>query len=305
MPLLLALSCLALVLCGCTTTITESQTAAAELANTAAENAAVQCEVMYAAHPHKKAVAAVGVDRISQTLSFDFEEMTAFSQAFIPNTQAIAEDIARSSGKSLRLLAQQLVLGGYEGETIPSVVIRVAVREAAGYAALVRMAAHIGYVYAQDSTLVICADEPVESWRKVNSVEIVDKGAEKFFKEENVPLFFGLMIGAFNGPERLGYTFYRDSKTFSTLAESERSPGEGSIIEGLSDWLAELSNGDVELAVSTRPLWIFFPHNDWRAEPEGGSYLRYMNRGEVSPLLKQRRRQYLQDVDKFLSRRKK
>lgn len=300
------ISYLTLVVLGaCTTTSTDNQSKSGELAGKPSDNAAAVCEIMYAAHPHEKAVAAVGAHRLEQTQVFNFDEMTAFSQAFMPSTQAIAEDVAESSGESLRILEQELVLGGYEGETIPSVVIRASVHGDMGYAALVRMAAQIGYVYAQDSTLVLCPDEPVESWRRVTSVEIVDKGTEEFFKEENVPLFFGMMIGAFNGPERLGYTFYKDSKTFSTLAESERSSTEGSVLEQLSDWLTELSNGDIELAISTRQLWIFFPHNDWRDEPQGGAYIRYMESSEVDPLLEQRRQQYLNDVDRFLSQRKK
>ena len=166
------------------------------------------------------------------------------------------------------------------------------------------MAAYIGYVYAQDSTLVICADEPVENWQRVISTELVDSGEEKFLTEDNVPLFFGMMIGASNGPEELGYTFYKESKTFSTFAESKRDAGEESVIEEISAWLTQISNGDVELAISTRPLWIFFPHNDWQAEPNGASYLRYMERGKVSSILLQRRQQFLDDVDTFLSQKK-
>ena len=299
------ISCLALILCACTTTTTtESQKKTADLARTTpSDNDAAVCEVMYAAYPHEKAVAAIGEQRLKQTQSFDFNEMRVFSKAFMPTTQAIAEDVARSSGESLRILGQKIVLGGYEGASLPSVVIRTAVRGKVGYTALVKMAAHIGYIYAQDSTLVICADEPVENWQNVTSLEVTDNGEEEFLNEDNVPLFFGMMIGAFNGPERLGYTFYKESKTFSTLAASDRSPGEYAVVKQLSDWLTELSNGDVELAISTRSLWIFFPHNDWQENPEGQAYFNYMERGLENRLLAQRRQQYLDDIDKFLSQR--
>ncbi len=107
------LSCLALLLCACTTnTSTDNQKSAVVLPDSSSSNDAAICEVMYAAHPHNKAIEAVGEQRLQQTLAFDFADMTAFTRAFLPMTAAIAGDVVRASGDSLRLLGQELVLGG-------------------------------------------------------------------------------------------------------------------------------------------------------------------------------------------------
>ena len=291
-------SVLALLLVACRVTSSDGLSSTAE----AITDQSVECELMYAAHPHKKAIVAIGENRLKETLSFNFDEMTEFSREFMPMTLEIA---SLSGDDSVRINEQELVLGGYEGVTIPSVVIRVSVLRKEGYAALLRIASHIGYVYAQDSTLVICATKLVDGWDKVSSLEVVDQGKVNFFTERNVPLFFGLMIGAFNGPERLGYTFYKDSKIFSTFSESGRSLRGNSVIESLSVWLNELSNGDVDLSISSGPVSIFFPHNDWETNPEGESFQHYMEQGRLNPVLVKNRERYIQRLDQFLNRRQK
>ena len=258
------------------------------------------CELIYAPHPHKNAAFAVGESRLQQTLSFDFEQMRAFSTAFMPTTLAIAEDVIRSRKSDLRILEQHLVVGGYEGESVPSVVVRAFVPGPEDYAALLEIAVNVAYVYAQDSTLVICAQAPPNVWTKMFSTEVTDIGREKFLVEQNVPLLFGMMIGALNSPDNVGYTFYQDSRIFSTFAESHTDVSENSAIQEIVDWLNVLSNGDVELEVSRKPVWVFFPHNDWRTEPDGGAFYEHMAQKNVSPVLRQRRAQFLNDIDDFL-----
>jgi hypothetical protein len=258
------------------------------------------CEVMYAAHPHSKAITALGEQRLSVINNLSFESMTAFSQRFMPMTRAIADDVADHQ-KTIKVLGQELVLGGYEGESIPSVALRVSVSDAQGYPALLNMAAHIGYVYAQDSVLVICSDQPPGNWEKASNVKVIDGGREKFLNDKNVPLLYGLMMGTFNSPKELGYTYYKDSKIFTTLAISGRPPGELQAMNSLSNWLFMLSNGNVNLDVNKENVWIFFPHNDWEKHPKGGAYLQYMFNAELNSELIRHQLNFIQEVDSFLN----
>ena len=296
------ITCCALMLSGCGMNGLKQPENAAEPGSVFSEANTVICEVMYAPHPHHKAAEVIGEDRLEQTLALDFDDMAAFSLEFMASTNDIAQDVAMSSGGMLEILDQSLVTGGYEGETIPSVVIRTSVHGDSGYADLIRMAARIGYVYVQDSTLVICPDEPVEDWEKLISVEVTDSGNETFFDSDSVRLFYGMMIGAFNGHEGLGYTFYEESGTFSTLAESSLESGGDSIIESIADRLYELSNGDVEFEVTRRSVWVFYPHNDWTTNPSGDSYVAFMDDGVVSDVTARRRVEFLSSVDVFLEK---
>ncbi|SEL05867.1 hypothetical protein SAMN05216262_10580 [Colwellia chukchiensis] len=263
------------------------------------------CEILYAAHPHYKAVQAVGENRLKQTTSLSFQETAAFSQAFMPLTQDIINSLVAANGSDIKVFEQALVIGGYEGESVTSVAIKTQVFNAAGHEKLLKLAAHIGYVYAQDSTLVMCEGNVYDvdkNWLALKSINIKDRGKSVFFEEKNVPIFFGMMIGAFNSPENVGFTFYKDAKVFSTLAGSANASKELAVVKKLASWLNELSNGDIELAIVTKDSWVFFPHNDWQAAPLGQSYKSYMAQESIAGLDLKRQR-FLKGIDQFMQQK--
>lgn len=263
------------------------------------------CEIMYAAHPHYKAVLAIGEERLKQTTSLSYQETAEFSQAFIPLTDDIIHSLIAPSNNDIKVSGQALVLGGYEGETVTSVAIKTTVFSETGHEKLLKLAAHIGYVYAQDSTLVICEGNVYDvdkNWTQLRSIEIKDQGKTLFFAEKNVPIFFGMMIGAFNSPENVGFTFYKDAKVFSTLAGSANASKELAVVEKLASWLNDLSNGAVELNIATKDTWVFFPHNDWEQAPLGESYKNYMAQESIAGL-EQKRQAFLQAIDQFMQQK--
>lgn len=266
-----------------------------------AANKGTECEIMYASHPHPKAIIAVGSERLKQVSTLSYEETAEFSKTFIPLTNDIISSLVGSSNKSIKVKEQELILGGYEGETVTSVVIKTVVFNDKGQNTLLKLAAHIGYVYAQDSTLVICSDKPSsvdDNWTPLRSIEIKDEGKEDFFKEKNVPIFFGMMIGAHNSPDNLGYTFYKNSKIFSTLASSTHGKEELDVLSGLANWVKDISDGDISLNISSKDTWVFFPHNDWESNPLGKSYKKYININAIKGL-DIKRQQFLNRVDQF------
>ncbi len=260
------------------------------------------CEIMYASHPHHKATVAIGSERLKKTTSLSYEETERFSKVFISLTDDIINSLIKPSSKDITIKGQELILGGYEGETVTSVVIKTTVYNDVGQKTLLKLAAHIGYVYAQDSTLVICSDNAnitSDNWTRLTSIEIQDQGEELFFQEKNIPIFFGMMIGSNNSPENLGFTFYKDSKVFSTLASSEKGKVELALLEKLSDWINELSGGDVKLGISSKDTWVFFPHNDWQNNPLGKAYKNYMEIESIKGL-DLKREQFLKGIDDFM-----
>jgi hypothetical protein len=93
---------------------------------------------MYAAHPHKDAVEAIGQQRLDRTLALDFSAMKAFSEAFIPLTNIFFQQFLEAiEQRSISFGQQTIVLGGHEGETIPSVVTPVTIIGEDGYQQLI------------------------------------------------------------------------------------------------------------------------------------------------------------------------
>jgi len=259
------------------------------------------CELMYSAHPHGQAVVALGSKRLALVRALNVEETGNYSSNFLSMTREMANAVIASSGGSLEFLNQNLVLGGYAGTSTTTAVIRTAVHEPAGYQALLRLAARIGYVYAQESTLVICDGEAVANWRSVVSLEISDSGKEAFLSKKNAIRFYGLIVGAFNGPDNIGYTYYPESKVFSTLAGLSTGEKGRSLVEELGNWLSTLSNGDIQFKFAERPVWIFYPHNNWKQYPGGDTYTEYLTGGKIGSDLRQRRTQFLQSFDSYFT----
>ena len=262
------------------------------------------CELMYSAHPHQRAIAAVGAERLALVQTLDVQETGIYSNAFLAMTREMAKTTTSNSQGKLEFLGQDLVLGGYAGVSTTTAVIRTAIHGPSGYQALLRLAARIGYVYAQDSTLVICDGQAPANWRSVVSLEISDAGNEAFLSEENAIRFYGLIVGAFNGPDNIGYTYYPGSKVFSTLAGLSRGKEGRSIVEELANWLSTLSNGDVQFKFDERPVWIFYPHNNWKEYPEGGAYSAHLTDQNIDPGLHQRRAQFLKTFDDYFIQHK-
>jgi hypothetical protein len=257
------------------------------------------CELMYAAHPHKNADEAIGQQRLDKTLALDFAGMEALSELFIPLTNEFSLQFLESVEKqSISLGPQAIVLGGYEGETIPSVVIPVTVNGEEGYQQLIQLAALIGHVYAQDSTLVICDGSVDGEWQQLESLEILDQGKEKFLVESNIPMLFGMMIGAAGSADSIGFTYYSDTQLFSTLSGADLDKEE--LLQQVGEWIHVMSNGDVSLAIDSKPVAVFFPHNDWETFPKGGHYIPYLQGENQQDMLIEWRNDYLKMMDEFL-----
>ncbi|MEH6581048.1 MAG: hypothetical protein V7754_03860 [Halioglobus sp.] len=260
------------------------------------------CELMYAAHPHKHADEAIGQQRLDKTLALDFSGMEAFSEVFIPLTDEFSRQFLESIDKqSISLGQQTIVLGGYEGETIPSVVIPVTVSGEQGYKQLIQLAALIGHVYAQDSTLVICDGSVGGEWQQLESLEVLDRGPEKFLVESNIPMLFGMMIGAAGTAENIGFTYYSDTQMFSTLSYTGGDLNKEEVLEQVGEWIHAMSNGDVSLAVGSKSVAVFFPHNDWENYPMGSHYFPYLQGEEQQKMLIEWRKDYLRVMDEFLT----
>ncbi len=259
------------------------------------------CQIIYAPHPHKKAIKAIGEQRLNRTLSLSFEEMVHVSEAFIPMTQSLVEEIIEEDGSAIEVVGHEVMLGGYEGESIPSVVINTKIKDKTSANSLLKIAAEIGFIYSQDSALVICDYNVNNQFEEVNSVELRDEGNKAFLNENSAPLLFGMMIGAHNSVENLGYSYFKDSNVFSTFVNLNTENKEVMVINDLVTWLYKLSNGEVSLKVTSTPTWIFFPHNNWDKNQQGEGFYDYLDVKDIDNKLMDKRKLFLKTLDDVLS----
>ena len=72
------------------------------------------------------------------------------------------------------------------------------------------------------------------------------------------------------------------------------------MLEQVGKWIHTMSNGDVSLAIDSKPVAVFFPHNDWENYPAGSHYYPYLQGEDHQELLLEWRNDYLKMMDEFL-----
>lgn len=273
---------------------------AANTSNSDSQAEIAKCEIMYAVYPHPKSTISTGASVLAALSEFDKQEKLALIGLFKDEAMAIAKtSLGKSNG--IRINRQEAVLGGYEGKTIPSMVLHTSVTSQAGYTTLIEIAANIGYVFSQDSTLVICDQAAGEDWVDLVSLNIQDAGTKTFFTNENIGLFFGLMIGQLNTTDDLGYTFYKGTRIFSTFSPPYNANKKADAVQYLAAWLNDISNKNITLNISKQPVSVFFPHNDWAINPAGEQYTKYLRDGLVSPEIMSFKARVKRDIQQYIS----
>ena len=232
------------------------------------------CEIIYSPIPHINAEQATGSQRLEDIFKLNFSAQQALFVSLINVTDSFFAAAPYIKNTISEVESHRLVIGGYEGITTPSISMKVRLNPAVSnkMAAMKTIAAAMGYFYIQDSVLIICPDDGQVNATDSYSFSLQDTGEKMFFTDANAQLFFGLMIGAFNSPEGLGYTYYKDSGTFSTLVPISSASKDTEVFKDISHLLESLSQGNVRIGISQHKVDIAFPHNDWAAQPQGGTF---------------------------------
>lgn len=241
------------------------------------------CEIIYSPIPHINAVEATGKTRLQKVFALTTSEQEAFFRALLPVTEAFFDGAPYVRATLSGVSGHGLVTGGYEGITTPSISMKVRLNSSIEdkMAAMQKIAAALAFFYIQDSVLVICPDDGQVNDTDSYSFDLVDRGDVSFFSAKNAQLFFGLMIGAFNGPQDLGYTFYEKRGVFSTLVSLGNLDRDQKVLADIAVTLKHLSQGRVDIGLIRHKVDIAFPHNDWANSPQGSGFKAIMA-GEFS-----------------------
>ncbi len=257
------------------------------------------CQIIYSPIPHASSAHVVGQAQLDRIFALTNDDKRRFFRSLSGITESAIRATMDPAAK-WELQPVQEVLGGYEGETTPSISLPMRSPLDLDISQLERVASAIGYVYVQDSVLVQCADDGVENASDAVTVVVKDAGRRTFLNADNVPFLFGMMIALNNGPGGLGYTYYPNTGRFETLEDEIETGAVAKMLQDISRQLRQLSHNDILLEISTEKLDVSFPHNSWSVARRGESYLSELPSAADRQVLAEHRRQFLLALDSFL-----
>ncbi|PHZ85393.1 hypothetical protein [Paremcibacter congregatus] len=262
------------------------------------------CEIIYSPIPHINAAVATGEDRLEGVFKLNTRQQEDLFKSLVTVTDSFFSSSPYVENIISEVKSHKLVSGGYEGITTPSISMTVALddRVTDKMQAMQKIAAAMAFFFIQDSVLVICPDDGKITETDSYSFDLHDQGGKQFLSAENAQLFFGMMIGMFNGPQDLGYTYYASRGVFSTLVPLSSVDHDRRVLEKLSATLKDLTQGQVDLAITPHRVDIAFPHNDWASDPQGGHLKDIMGNSFSLENLLSHRQKFLQHLDQHISR---
>ena len=257
----------------------------------------LSCEILIAPTPHVTSTHVVGKERLERIHSLSSIEVRDFYRTLTNITDRLLQwAIGPDSGWTIE--SQRELIGGYEGLSIPSVVVQLESNGTGRIDEIKWVVAALGYVYIQDSALMICDDDGLANDTDATNLIVVDAGRRAFLSESSAELLFGMMIGLNNGADGLGYSFFPKRKTFETLEFDSQTRPMTALMRKVSQQVASLSNNQVVLDVTSRPVEVVFPGNDWAMTKNGESYMALLD-GVDHAMLQTYREQFLLAIDNF------
>lgn len=234
-------------------------------------NSAEACEIIYEVEPHSQAKALFPEGFYEEFPGLDWNE---WSEIFVVESRKINQILNASSqlAQGIDLGIPRIDQGGYEGTSSVSIRVPVSVADGqlSGYG--LTLASMIGYVYFQDSVLMVCPANEGDTESNVLEYTLIDAGKKDYMNTETAKLLYGMMIGYLNDPGSLGYTYNTTTGTFRVFEFDAVSKKSIKALDYLSQSIEALSNGDVQFQRKQTIVDVQFPHNSWKDYPLGQQY---------------------------------
>ncbi len=255
-----------------------------------------RCELMYEIVPHKNATNLIGEDLYRKISSFDkdrWDELSRQQSRQLKTIMAISPGVSHA----IRLDEVHITQGGYEGVTSTSINIHASVQQTPSGNEFIALASMIGYIYFQDSVLVICKTAINKDTRAALEHTVLDTGSRDYMNPMSARLVFGMMMGFLNKVQGVGYTYDENTDLFRVLEFDLNSQHKKNALLFIANNLSVLSDGKVRLEIETANVYAYFSQNPWREYPGGGEYMRRFEKDVNPDSLDLLRRAYLQQLD--------
>lgn len=231
------------------------------------------CELFYAVFPNRDAAGQVEGKVFDAVSGLNWEQRKALSRTESKRLESI---LAVSPGLVNRIKLRDILVtqGGYQGVSGISINARLnLVADAAGKD-VISLASMIGYIYFQDSVLLLC-HVPVDEGIKPAVIHtVLDAGSKDYLNPVSARLLFGMMMGYLNRVESVGYTYEQANDIFRVLEFDRADQPKKKALSSIAGHLDDLSDGKVKLDIRSADVFAFSTGNKWKEFPQGGNYVR-------------------------------
>ena len=231
------------------------------------------CELFYAVFPNRDAAGQVEGKVFDAVSGLSWEQRKALSRTESKRLESI---LAISPGLVNRIKVGDILVtqGGYQGVTGISINARLSMSADATGKDVVSLASMIGYIYFQDSVLLLCSVSVANGIKPAVMHTVLDVGSKDYLNPVSARLLFGMMMGYLNRVESVGYTYEQANDIFRVLEFDRVDKPKKKALLSIAGHLGDLSDGKVKLDIRSADVFAFSMGNKWKEFPQGGDYIR-------------------------------
>ena len=229
------------------------------------------CELFYAVFPNRDAAGLVERKVFDAVSELNWEQRKTLSRAQskrLESILAISPDLVDKIKFGDVLITQ----GGYQGISGISVNARLVMTADADGKDVISLASMIGYIYIQDSVLILCHVPVAQGMRPAVLHTVSDAGSKDYLDATTARLLFGMMMGYLNQVESVGYTYEQANDIFRVLEFDREDKPRKRALSSIAGHLGDLSDGRVKLDMRSADVYAFSTGNKWKESPLGGDY---------------------------------
>ena len=231
------------------------------------------CELFYVVFPNRDAAGQVESKVFDAVSGLSWEQRKALSRTESKRLESI---LAISPGLVNRIKVGDILItqGGYQGVSGISINARLDMSAEATGKDVISLASMIGYIYFQDSVLLLCHVSVDKGIKPAVMHTVLDIGARDYLNPVSARLLFGMMMGYLNRVEAVGYTYEQANDIFRVLEFDRVDQPNKKALSSIAGHLGDISDGKVKLDIRSADVFAFSTGNKWKKFPQGGDYVR-------------------------------
>ena len=231
------------------------------------------CELFYVVFPNRDAAGMVERKVFDAVSGLSWEQRKALSRSESKRLESI---LAISPGLVNKIKFGDILItqGGYQGVSGISINARLVMTGDATGKHVISLASMIGYIYFQDSVLLLCHVSVDKGIKPAVMHTVLDAGSKDYLNPVSARLLFGMMMGYLNKVESVGYTYEQANNVFRVLEFDRTDQSRKKALSSIAGHLGDLSDGKVKLDIRSAEVFAFSTGNKWKEFPQGGNYIR-------------------------------
>ena len=230
------------------------------------------CEIFYAVFPNRDTAGQIEKTVFEAVSELSREQRKALSRTESKRLESILA-ISPSLVNKIKLGGILITQGGYKGVSGTSINARLNLAANSTGEDIISLASMIGYIYFQDSVLLLCHVSVDEGIQPAVIHTVVDVGSNDYLNPISARLLFGMMMGYLNTVESVGYTYEQGNDIFRVLEFDRLDKPKKKALSSIAGHLADLSEGKVKLDIRSADVFAFSTGNKWKKFPQGGDYI--------------------------------